>query len=281
MNHTEDFFEIHVGGHLAGMRLDQIMATRVSRRFARRLIEAGAVFVDRVRVKVASRPIRSGSVVRAPFALPEPSPAVDPGTWILHQDPAFLIVNKPAGWATAPTPHGDRSIVTELQKKVGPLWVVSRLDFHTSGVLPLVRDRSRLESFEKLLRSEACEKIYVAMTRRMAFDESMLDGPIGPHPERRQRYSVRRDGRPAITEVLSVEPRSEDRQLVTLRLHTGRTHQIRVHLAQAGAPVIGDPWYPVGQAQSGGPMLLHALRLAWTSPEFGNAVFEVPPPWET
>jgi len=280
MKDNENFFEIHVAGELAGLRLDQVMASRVSRRFARKLIEAGAVFVDRARVKVASRPVYEGSVVKAPFVLPEA--AEDEGdvlSWILAQQPAYVVVNKPAGWATAPTALGDHSVVTELQKRIGPLWIVSRLDFHTSGVLPFVRDPKVLSAFEDLLRSDACVKEYLAITRRCDFDTPMIELPIGPHPGRAQRFAVRDDGRTARTEILAVTPLPEDRQLVRLRLHTGRTHQIRVHLAHLGAPVAGDPWYPVGEASGAGPMFLHACRLSWTSSRFGDADVFSPPTW--
>ena len=281
MKDPENFFEIHVQGPLAGLRLDQVMASRVSRRFARRLIEAGAVFVDRQRVKVASRIVRAGSVVRAPLELPRtPVGAEDPEGWILATDPRFVVVDKPAGWPTAPTAQGDRSVVTELSRRLGQLWVVSRLDFHTSGVLPFVRDPAILTAFEELLRSEACEKIYVALTRAFDLALGLVDLPIGPHPARAQRFCVRDDGRPARTEVLEVAALPDDRQLVRLRLLTGRTHQIRVHLAHLGCPVLGDPWYPVGEATGAGPMFLHAERLRWRSPVFGDADFLAPIPWE-
>lgn len=282
MKDSENFFEIHVQGELAGLRLDQVMASRVSRRFARKLIEAGAVFVDRQRVKVASRTVRAGSVVRAPLELPRtPIAAEDPAAWILATDPRFVVVNKPAGWPTAPTAQGDRSVVTELSRRLGQLWVVSRLDFHTSGVLPFVRDPAILPAFEELMRSDDAEKIYVALTRASDLAPGLIDLPIGPHPARAQRFCVRDDGRPARTEVLEVQALPDDRQLVRLRLHTGRTHQIRVHLAHLGCPVLGDPWYPVGEAAGAGPMFLHAERLRWRSPQFGAADFLAPIPWET
>ncbi len=274
----EDFLEIHVCGELSGLRLDQVLASRMSRRMARRLIEAGAVFVDRRRVKVASRPVADGSVVRAPLFLPETAEA-DPSSWVVFQTPDYIVADKPAGWATTPTLRGEASVATELQKRFGRIWVVSRLDFHTSGLVPFVLNPEILQDFEALLRSDACIKEYLAVTVRCSFSSHMLDFPLAPDPRHARRFCVHPQGREARTEILEVIPVDADRQLVRLRLHTGRTHQIRVHLAHVGVPVWGDPWYPVEKPAGHPPMLLHASRLKWTSQRFGDAEFYRPPAW--
>ena len=274
----ESFFEIHVDHTLVGLRLDQVLALRVSRRFARRLIEAGAVFVDRKRVKVASRIMPEGAMVRAPFTLPKTNHA-NPRNWVVLEMADYLVVDKPANWATAPTLRGETSIATELQKVFGRLWIVSRLDFHTSGLVPFVRNPSILYSFEALLHSQNCIKEYTVITPVCHFDSHILDFPIAADPRYPRRFSVQRNGRPARTEILEVVPLDEERQWVRLRLHTGRTHQIRVHLAYVGAPVWGDPWYPVEKPAGNGPLLLHASRLAWVSDSFGMVDLQSTPPW--
>lgn len=275
----EDFFEIHVSGGLAGLRLDQVLASRVSRRLARRLIEAGAVFVDRRRVKVASRIIPEGAVVRAPFFLPEKN-GNSGDVRILLETADYVVADKPAGQATAPTLQGESSLFSELQEILGPLWVVSRLDFHTSGLVPFVRNPKILHDFEQLLRSGDCIKEYTAITPLHSFASRILDFPLAADPHRTRRFCVHPKGRPARTEILEVIPLADGgRQMVRLRLHTGRTHQIRVHLAHAGAPVCGDPWYPAESPAGRGPLLLHASRLAWVSERFGTVDLRSTPPW--
>ncbi len=272
---NDGFVEIHVSPEQGGWRLDQILALRVSRRFARKLIDNGAVFVNNTRVKVASRKVPVGAVVRAPLSLPQPV-AMDARQWIVHEQEDFVIADKPPGLPTAPTLQGDLSLVTHLQAFTGPLWIVSRLDHHTSGLVPFVRNAAILKPFEELLRSDACHKVYVALTPRVPLAKGLVEFPIGPDPRRPRRFRVDAKGKPACTEILRVQPVDDTRQCVWLRLWTGRTHQIRVHLAHLGAPVTGDPWYPENIPSQ--RMYLHAYGLSWTSDIFGNVSFFRDPP---
>lgn len=262
-----------------GLRLDQVLARRIpdlSRRRARLLIELGGVFVERVRVKVMSRRARAGQVVEAHFggALERAAPVLGrqardrdtaslPDFRVIHEDEALVVVDKPSGLLTAPTPESDRNNLADLLERRsvggGRIWVVHRLDLETSGLLVFARKASAGRVLADLFREHDVEREYLTVVEGRAESAvGLLDAPI--------------DGRPARSHVQPIELR-DDLSVLRVRLATGRTHQVRIHLSGSGHPVCADRRY--GRPGSlGAPRLaLHATRLGFRHPDTGRPCF--------
>jgi 23S rRNA pseudouridine1911/1915/1917 synthase len=259
-----------------GLRLDQLLAARVpglSRRKARVLLDLGGVFVDGARTKVAGKLLRPGQVVTANIggALLRASGEVGrearardesalPPFALVHQDEDLVIVDKPAGLLTAPTPESDRSNLAKLlEEKVGaPIFVVHRIDLETSGLLVFARTAEANRLLSERFRVHDVERLYLAGLRGvLAEDERTVDVPVG--------------GKRAVTHVTVVE-RFAAATLVRCRLETGRTHQIRLHTRHIGHPVLGDRKY--GEASPVDPprMALHAALLGIKHPRTGEVL---------
>ncbi|RMH36530.1 MAG: RluA family pseudouridine synthase [Deltaproteobacteria bacterium] len=263
----------------AGLRLDKLLAARVpalSRRQARVLLDLGGVFVDGARVKVASRTLRpgqrveahiGGALARATKRVGRAARAADDGQLpphrVVYEDDDVVVVDKPAGLLAAPTPEGDRG---NLARLLGDVYVVHRIDLHTSGLLVYAKTRRANRVLSDAFRVHDVDRRYAAVVAG-AFPESVrvLDGAVA--------------GRPAVTHVdrRALLGAGEATALV-LRLDTGRTHQIRVHCAAAGYPVAADPRY--GGDRLGAPRLaLHATRLGFAHPRTGRQLqFDSPLP---
>jgi 23S rRNA pseudouridine1911/1915/1917 synthase len=259
----------------AGDRLDRVLARLVpgtSRGEARRLIADGRVFVDGRRCRVASRPVHAGNVLHVASAEEVAVAAsVGPPT-ILYEDTDVIAIDKPAGMASAPTRVATagtaRDLVTEaLRARMrGParLWVVHRLDAGTSGVLVFAKTRNAAAVLSKAFAEGRVEKHYLA---RVAAAPAVSDGRIDlalASEGRRARVSP--NGRAARTdwEIVATDARGT---LLRLHPHTGRMHQLRVHLQAIGHPIVGDRTY-------GGPpaprMMLHAERPVVPHPASGE-----------
>ena len=259
-----------------GLRLDQVLARRIpdlSRRRARLLIELGGVFVERVRVKVMSRRTRAGQVVEAHLggALERATPSLGqrardldasvlPGFRLIHEDASLVVVDKPSGLLTAPTPESDRNNLADLlERRSGSgerIWVVHRLDLETSGLLVFARTAAAGRALADLFREHDVEREYLAVVEGRAEGVTgLIDTPI--------------DDRPARTHVESISLR-EDRSLLRVRLETGRTHQVRIHLSAAGHPVCADRRYGHPSALGAPRLALHATRLGFRHPETGT-----------
>jgi 23S rRNA pseudouridine1911/1915/1917 synthase len=283
---------ITAGDADAGRRLDQVLAARVpglSRRRARVLLDIGGVFVDGRRVKVAGRPVRAGERIvahlggaldRASKEVGRAARAADegrlPAYGVVFEDGDLVVVDKPAGLLTAPTPESDRNNLASLLARRpgalgGPVLVVHRLDLETSGVLVFAKTAEANRALSERFRTHDLQRVYLAVVAG-AFPDSLsvLDQPVA--------------GRRAVTHV-GVADRFGDRAtLLRCRLETGRTHQIRLHATAAGHPVMGDPRY--GQAAASLPpplrpprMALHAAALAFPHPRTGAPLsFESPWP---
>lgn len=247
-------------------RLDRVLAAahpELSRRQARALIASGAVFVDGRRCKVASRTPETGTKVVVHLAPAETTP--DPR--ILHQDDDIIVVDKPAGLSAN---ESETSARDALVHKLGPgVRLVHRLDRDTTGVMVLARSARAAEALSALFREREVDKRYVAVSMGVP-PEGWIEAPIGRDERRPRCFAVRPDGRPARTHVEVVAAR-DGMAALRLTLDTGRTHQIRVHLAHLRAPILGDTQYGAkAAARLGGEVLkaerplLHAEHLAFT-----------------
>jgi 23S rRNA pseudouridine1911/1915/1917 synthase len=264
-----------------GLRLDQWLARRVpglSRRKARVLVDLGGVFVDRARVKVASRPVRAGQVIEAVLggvldrATGDRPPADDPTYRVVHEDDHVVVVDKPPGLVTAPTPESDRGNLLDLLARRaggGPVWLVHRIDRATSGLLVFAKTPEANKRLGDRFARHDVEREYLAVCAgRIERDALTIDRPI--------------QGKRAVTHV-AVRDRLEDATVVAARLETGRTHQIRIHLAGAGHPVLGDPQHggELARRHRHRPprLALHAAVLGFAHPSTGDALrFDSPLP---
>ena len=266
-----------------GRRLDQVLAAHVpelSRRRARVVLDIGGVFVDGARTKVAGRAMRAGQVVvanlggaleRATKELGQAARARDeaalPPFRVVYQDAELVIVDKPGGLLTAPTPESDRNnLARGLQDRLGrPVFVVHRLDLETSGLLCFALTESANRVLAERFREHDIERVYLAVLGGVLADDARtVELPIA--------------GRRAVTRVTVVE-RFAAATWVRCQLETGRTHQIRLHAQHLGHPVLGDRRY--GQSSIFDPprMALHATVLGLRHPESGAELrFESPWP---
>lgn len=263
-----------------GERLDRFIAARggISRGLARRALEAGGVFLDGHRCKVASRAVRPGQGVVVNLEesgrAAGPAPALDRAR-ILYADEHLVAVDKPPFVAAQPTLTTDRGALPELVAAVigSPVSLVHRLDRETSGVTVLARTRGAAAALSEAFRAGEPEKTYLALTASAPSPpEGRIDARLGPDPSRPGRRAVVPDGEAAATRYRTLRAGVGGVALIECRPETGRTHQIRAHLAHLGAPLLGDARY-------GGPrrvgevevprVMLHAVRLELAHPATG------------
>lgn len=207
---------------------------------------------------------------------------------VVYEDEDLAVINKPAGMVVHPAPgHYTGTLVHALLGRGGG-WsaiggasrpgVVHRLDKGTSGLIVVARNDVSHRGLSEQLKDRSLSRTYLAIVRgRIKDDAGELEGPIGRHPRERKRMAVVEGGRFARTRYEVVE-RRRTHTLLRCELETGRTHQIRVHLATFGHPVAGDAEYGGREEGLDRPML-HAWRLRLRHPRTGvEMTFEVAPP---
>jgi 23S rRNA pseudouridine1911/1915/1917 synthase len=256
----------------AGTRLDQFVAAHVpgvSRSQAQRLIKSGLVTVDGHPEK-GSLPMAAGMsvVVSVPPASPATPVSEALPLQILFDDEDVVVVDKPAGMVVHPAAgHASGTLVNALLHHVRGLsgiggqerpGIVHRLDKGTSGVMVIAKHDRAHQSLARQFHDRKVEKDYTALVWGRPLQGQVFDRPIGRDPRDRKRMSSRgARTRTARTSVESVET-IDGVSLVRLRIHTGRTHQIRVHLSEAGFPLVGDDLY--GGVRAKLPARLAAIR---------------------
>ena len=296
----------------AGMRLDLFLAEclSVSRSKAHALIADGHVTADRKKPLKPSLPVEPGDLFRVVLA-PAPELHLEPESIpldILYQDHSLIVVNKPAGmvvhpgrgnltgtFAAALLAHANGLAGVGEQLRPG---IVHRLDKNTSGVMIAALTEEAHRALSDMIRNREITRIYTAFVwGRPEPIEGMIDAPIGRHPRFGILKAIRTDGRPSVTRYETVAS-FEFLSKLDVRLETGRTHQIRVHLAHIGHHVFGDPQYGGREERLGGFMpeirqkarrlldqlpyqALHAREISFCHPDTGvPLVFAAPLPPE-
>ncbi len=264
-------------------RLDQYLASLdlgLTRSRLRQLIDSGDVLVNGISVKPAHR-VRPGD--RVLVSVPPPRPAVavaqDIPLTVVYQDANLVVIDKPAGLASHPGPgHPDRTLVNgllalcpDIQGIGGEIrpGIVHRLDKDTSGLMIAAKTEDAHHRLSRQIKDREIDKGYLALVQGLPDPPSgTINAPIGRDPRRRTRMAVAADGRESRTGYQLLE-RAGAWSLLELQLHTGRTHQARVHLSWLGHPLMGDTVY--GRRS---PLLprhfLHAHHLAFAHPITGE-----------
>ncbi len=266
-------------------RVDRFVADRtgLSRSFVQRLISEGLLHDGDGRRLRANSEVRGGVVIlevpelETPYHLePDPSIVVP----VAYEDEDLLIVDKPAGLVVHPAPgHWQGTLVNALLARsdryggiagVARPGIVHRLDRDTSGLLIVAKHDAAQASVMAQLKARRIRKTYLALVQgSVAAAVGRIEAPIGRDPRDRKRMAVVPNGRPATTGY-RVRERFADWTLLELDLVTGRTHQIRVHLAALGHPLAGDPVYGTGTSRRGPEglerLFLHAWRLELVGP---------------
>jgi 23S rRNA pseudouridine1911/1915/1917 synthase len=276
----------------AGKRADVVVArlAGASRTLVADALKRGDVRINGISGK-ASRPLEQGDVLEfeirrrpEPVAAPE---AID--VPIVYEDEDLVVIDKPAGMVTHPA-HGTRSgtLVNALLAHLGGdlpgdalrPGLVHRLDRDTSGLLVVAKNVAALSALGIAMKSRAIKREYLGLVRGVPeHRRGTIDGPIGRDPNNRLKFAITGDGKAAIThyEVREIFPKHAE---LGFRLETGRTHQIRVHVAAMGYPIVNDRAYGHKEARFDLPgQALHAWRLSFVQPRTGVALdFEVDPP---
>ncbi|MDQ3662500.1 MAG: RluA family pseudouridine synthase [Actinomycetota bacterium] len=277
-----------VGPAEEGERVDVVVTRHsgVTRARVQRALKAGEVTVAGVVVRPSYR-LEQGDVIEGPVAMAEeatPIPEQIPVD-VLYSDDRLLVVSKPPGMVAHPdSSHSGGTLVNALLGLGVPLsardsrrpGIVHRLDKDTSGALLVAKDDDAHRSLVAALRARSVERTYLALVRGAPPAASgTVDAPVGRHPAKRRVMAVVPEGRAAVTHY-RVLASYEAAALLEVRLETGRTHQIRVHLSHLGNPVLGDRLYGGANelARSIGLTrpFLHAVRLRFPHPDDGRAV---------
>jgi len=275
----------------AGERTDVLVAalSGASRSAAAQSAKDGDVFVNGLPAK-PSLQLEAGDVLEFSIAQRAALTATPEriALEVVYEDDDLLVINKPAGMVTHPA-HGATSgtLVNAVLAHTGTLpgdalrpGLVHRLDRDTSGLLVVAKREQSLRRLGAAMKNRRIEREYLGIVCGVPQHErGTIEGPIGRDPRNRLKFAIVSDGKPAVTHYELRERFSKHAEL-TFRLETGRTHQIRVHLAAAGHPILNDPIYGKRDPRIELPgQALHAWRLSFRHPATGAPLeFEAPPP---
>lgn len=276
----------------SGQRLDKALAdlSPLSRGQANDQIKQGLVLVNGQQKK-AKYTVQAGDVIQ--FELPKEEvleyQAQDIPLDIIYEDEALAIINKPQGMVVHPSAgHPSGTMVNALMYHIKDLssingvvrpGIVHRIDKDTSGLLMVAKTDEAHQALAADLKAKKSLRKYLAIVHgNLPNDRGMIEAPIGRSEKDRKKQAVTAKGKEAVTRFTVLE-RFGDYSLVELQLETGRTHQIRVHMAYIGHPVAGDPLYGPRKTLSGHGQFLHAETLGLTHPLTGeDMLFTVEPP---
>lgn len=283
-----------------GVRADRFIAgalSDLSRTAVQRLIDEGQVWINGAMLSQASYKVRAGDELivhvpppQAPDLLPEALP-LD----VLYEDADILVLNKAPGMVVHPGAGNFSGTLVnavlahcpDLQGIGGELrpGIVHRLDKDTSGVLVVAKHDKAIHGLQQQFKQRTVDKRYVALlVGRLQQVEGCIEAPVGRHPVHHKKMAVIATGKPARTrwKVLTYyrDAHQRDYTLIEVKLYTGRTHQIRVHFAWAGYPLVGDVVYgPLHPLLAAPRQFLHAARLSFRHPATGEELtFATPLP---
>jgi 23S rRNA pseudouridine1911/1915/1917 synthase len=268
---------------MAGLRLDQALARLLpgeSRTRLARLIEEGHVTVDG-EAAASRRKVRSGEAVDVSLVARPVDEAYRPEAIalpVVHEDADILVIDKPAGLVVHPGSGNRAGTMLNALLHHAPATanlpragIVHRLDKDTSGLLVVAKNEAAQADLVRQLQARSVKRTYLALVRGRVAGPGTVDAPIGRHPVQRTRMAVVAGGKPAVTHY-RVRETFERHTLLECDLETGRTHQIRVHLASIGHPLEGDPVYAGRGARLLPRQALHAWKLAFHHPRGGEIV---------
>jgi len=304
---TDRVYEIEVAPEAAGSRLDVLLARslpELSRARIQALVREGRLRADGAELRDPACRVRPGQRLR--LSVPPPEPA-EPrpealSLEILYEDEHLLVLEKPAGMVVHPAPgHAEGTLVNALLAHCGKSLsgiggvarpgIVHRLDRDVSGVMVVAKHDRAHVGLAGQFTVHSVERVYEALVHGVpAPAAGTVDRPVGRHPVDRKRMAVVAGGKRAVTHYRVLEAAGTLAARVELRLETGRTHQIRVHMHHLGHPVLGDPVYRPRRERlprelctwlSGlGRILLHARVLGFVHPVTGERLrFERPAPF--
>ena len=280
-----------------GERLDVFISGTLgrdySRSFYKRLITTGMVTVNGREAKKAGLVLDKGDVVEVSFPEPENSDNIpqDIPLDIVYEDSDLLVINKPQGMVVHPAAgHHEGTLVNALLAHCGGELsdingvirpgIVHRIDKDTSGLmLACKNNETHLALADMLSRHEIVREYRALVYGVISEERGTVDAPIGRSTSDRKKMSVIKDGKSAVTHFTVVNRYAEATDLL-LRLETGRTHQIRVHMGYIGHPVLGDPVYAARRPKFGlAGQALHSCSVTFTHPKTGEVMhFEAPVP---
>ncbi|MGH7104224.1 MAG: RluA family pseudouridine synthase [Acetobacteraceae bacterium] len=310
ISRTSGCFRVHAPTEAAGRRADRFLAEEIgslSRSRVKALILAGYARRDDAPLSDPAEPVKAGACYTIDPPPPAPAaPIAQPiPLAILFEDSEVIVLDKPAGLVVHPAPgNPDGTLVNALLAHAGDSLsgiggvlrpgIVHRLDKDTSGVMVVAKTEAAEAALAAAFRSRTISRTYLAICwGHPAPATGAFSGPIGRDPRERKRMAVRASGKPALTRYRLVESFGSAAALLECRLGTGRTHQIRVHLAHGGHPLIGDPVYlrhipgPARHLPEDTRRIaldfprqaLHAVRLEFLHPTTGGTLaFEAPLP---
>lgn len=270
------------------VRLDSYLAnekTELSRTMIKKLIEDGNILVNGKRQKTSYKVENNDEIcITVPEAKEINLKAQDIPIEIIYEDKDIIVVNKPKGMVVHPAVGNiDRTLVNAIMNickdslsgiggEIRP-GIVHRLDKDTSGLLIVAKnDEAHIKMSEEIKNREVT-KIYIALVRGVVKEnEASIDMPIGRSPKDRKKMAVVRNGKRAITHFKVIK-RYHNYTLLQIKIDTGRTHQIRVHMAEIGYPVVGDLVYSNGKNEFGVEgQMLHAKKLEFKHPITGESM---------
>jgi len=284
----DDFDVVELSAEQPGERLDKALAAQLagySRAQIQQLIRDGQVTVNGQAAKASYR-LAAGDAIRVLAPVEDEDSGVQPQAIplrVLYEDDDVAVVDKPAGMVTHPARgHAEGTLVNAALSRWPQIaafgeadraGIVHRLDKDTSGVILIAKTAAALDNLRAQFQARTVHKRYLALVEGTPpTPEGVIDAPIGRDERQRKRMAVVRDGREAVTEYRLLEEYAEYSLLEVLP-RTGRTHQIRVHLAFVGDPVVGDMVY--GRRKQGIKMkrhFLHAASITFEQPRTGELV---------